>query len=175
MDPAVAALDIAKAGAILANMIESYLAGGAPPSNPEGADHDDLQDCRSTSVAPSLHLHSSVDYGAGPLQPGEHRAPVQSGEQGTVSRLELGANPDPRPGSRPVRCTNDQSRGLQDAGQRRGHGPSRCDLLPGSLAAGALQPGLARSEEHTSELQSLRHLVCRLLLEKKKIQQRTDI
>src|SRR5258705_4234959 len=28
-----------------------------------------------------------------------------------------------------------------------------------------------RSEEHTSELQSLRHLVCRLLLEKKKKQQ----
>src|SRR5258705_9858148 len=33
------------------------------------------------------------------------------------------------------------------------------------VAAGGLQ----RSEEHTSELQSLRHLVCRLLLEKKKI------
>src|SRR5262245_64923288 len=30
------------------------------------------------------------------------------------------------------------------------------------------QPAAARSEEHTSELQSLRHLVCRLLLEKKK-------
>src|SRR5882724_12738684 len=29
--------------------------------------------------------------------------------------------------------------------------------------------GLGRSEEHTSELQSLRHLVCRLLLEKKKM------
>src|SRR5438045_6220890 len=28
--------------------------------------------------------------------------------------------------------------------------------------------GAERSEEHTSELQSLRHLVCRLLLEKKK-------
>src|SRR5205814_8266372 len=28
--------------------------------------------------------------------------------------------------------------------------------------------GAQRSEEHTSELQSLRHLVCRLLLEKKK-------
>src|ERR1039458_10536145 len=28
--------------------------------------------------------------------------------------------------------------------------------------------GITRSEEHTSELQSLRHLVCRLLLEKKK-------
>src|ERR1039458_10544068 len=30
---------------------------------------------------------------------------------------------------------------------------------------------LERSEEHTSELQSLRHLVCRLLLEKKKTKQ----
>src|SRR5436853_3477955 len=31
-----------------------------------------------------------------------------------------------------------------------------------------------RSEEHTSELQSLRHLVCRLLLEKKKIKPSSD-
>src|SRR5258708_26749471 len=30
------------------------------------------------------------------------------------------------------------------------------------------QPALERSEEHTSELQSPDHLVCRLLLEKKK-------
>src|ERR1039458_10783226 len=36
------------------------------------------------------------------------------------------------------------------------------------LALGLLTPIGARSEEHTSELQSLRHLVCRLLLEKKK-------
>src|SRR5437870_13075688 len=32
-----------------------------------------------------------------------------------------------------------------------------------------------RSEEHTSELQSRGHLVCRLLLEKKKISQRSPI
>src|SRR5436853_4743743 len=32
-----------------------------------------------------------------------------------------------------------------------------------------------RSEEHTSELQSLRHLVCRLLLEKKKKKQDNKI
>src|SRR5205814_9211664 len=32
----------------------------------------------------------------------------------------------------------------------------------------ALVGRVTRSEEHTSELQSLRHLVCRLLLEKKK-------
>src|SRR5262245_64179008 len=31
---------------------------------------------------------------------------------------------------------------------------------------------ITRSEEHTSELQSLRHLVCRLLLEKKKKQKK---
>src|SRR5258705_1532422 len=46
-------------------------------------------------------------------------------------------------------------------------------LLRASPAAGARGvPRLRdihRSEEHTSELQSLRHLVCRLLLEKKKI------
>src|SRR5258705_2131370 len=34
--------------------------------------------------------------------------------------------------------------------------------------SGSRCPCSARSEEHTSELQSLRHLVCRLLLEKKK-------
>src|SRR5262245_64794287 len=32
---------------------------------------------------------------------------------------------------------------------------------------------VGRSEEHTSELQSLRHLVCRLLLEKKKKKRKT--
>src|SRR5438309_8165129 len=35
---------------------------------------------------------------------------------------------------------------------------------------GQLREGLVRSEEHTSELQSQFHLVCRLLLEKKKKQ-----
>src|SRR2546425_8050998 len=35
--------------------------------------------------------------------------------------------------------------------------------------AGLRALGLTRSEEHTSELQSLAYLVCRLLLEKKKI------
>src|SRR5690625_4826467 len=34
---------------------------------------------------------------------------------------------------------------------------------------GRMVAGLARSEEHTSELQSRGHLVCRLLLEKKKM------
>src|SRR3989442_9675663 len=49
------------------------------------------------------------------------------------------------------------------------HGPCacRCRLAGLPRAAAAL---VHRSEEHTSELQSRPHLVCRLLLEKKKIQ-----
>src|SRR5437899_4461782 len=47
---------------------------------------------------------------------------------------------------------------------------AKCSLLPpGWPSAFAPCTPLPRSEEHTSELQSLRHLVCRLLLEKKKI------
>src|SRR5947199_3586348 len=47
------------------------------------------------------------------------------------------------------------------------------DALVAGLGRVAVRAGharlvLHRSEEHTSELQSLRHLVCRLLLEKKK-------
>src|SRR5690348_17451652 len=37
------------------------------------------------------------------------------------------------------------------------------------LSAGSRRPSGHRSEEHTSELQSPVHLVCRLLLEKKKL------
>src|SRR6266568_5859323 len=39
---------------------------------------------------------------------------------------------------------------------------------PGHGGGEALRPHAPRSEEHTSELQSQFHLVCRLLLEKKK-------
>src|SRR5262245_65303891 len=41
-------------------------------------------------------------------------------------------------------------------------------IVSGGHTMLVLVRGLTRSEEHTSELQSLRHLVCRLLLEKKK-------
>ena len=58
MDPAIAALDFAKVGSILADMVESFLAAGVPPSLAEGAEHDDhVQDLRPTPVASSLHLH----------------------------------------------------------------------------------------------------------------------
>src|SRR5256886_12558880 len=40
--------------------------------------------------------------------------------------------------------------------------------VPGEIMANGLIDHVARSEEHTSELQSQSNLVCRLLLEKKK-------
>src|SRR5258705_4397761 len=49
--------------------------------------------------------------------------------------------------------------------------PAACSSRPIPSARRAGSPQMVsgdRSEEHTSELQSLRHLVCRLLLEKKK-------
>src|ERR1035441_10724932 len=45
---------------------------------------------------------------------------------------------------------------------------SICPALRRSGCTTARGGQTPRSEEHTSELQSLRHLVCRLLLEKKK-------
>src|SRR2546422_2135119 len=52
--------------------------------------------------------------------------------------------------------------------ERRVGPPGRAARARGAPAAGVLRGGGARSEEHTSELQSRLHLVCRLLLEKKK-------
>src|SRR6266852_5707514 len=118
---AVSVLDFAKAGAILADMIDSYLAAGAPPFDSEARDAD-VEDHRATPVASCVHLHSPINAGTSALQPGEHGAPIQSEEQGRAPRLEPGAHSDPRPGSLPVRCSDDPSRGLQGAVRRRGDG-----------------------------------------------------
>src|SRR3712207_6894692 len=50
---------------------------------------------------------------------------------------------------------------------RRARRAARCGVAL-AVARTALTLSLARSEEHTSELQSRQYLVCRLLLEKKK-------
>src|SRR5687768_17639813 len=54
-------------------------------------------------------------------------------------------------------------------------GPRMHDARRGGLGqrTGQRLPARERSEEHTSELQSRLHLVCRLLLEKKKINNTT--
>src|SRR5262245_62455926 len=50
----------------------------------------------------------------------------------------------------------------------RAHGPDDLDPVRQVEQTLGMRRHGHRSEEHTSELQSLRHLVCRLLLEKKK-------
>src|ERR1700747_1197115 len=129
MDPAVAALDFAKAGAIIANMIEAYLAAGATPLNAEGAEHAECQDCRSSSSAPRRPLHSPVGDGASAPQPGEHRASVQSRRPSAVARLGPRADSDSRRRSGTIRTTSYQARRLQDLGERRRFGPRRWHLL----------------------------------------------
>src|SRR5438045_4697843 len=58
-------------------------------------------------------------------------------------------------------CSSDLVHADRGRGRRRQRDLERPEAALGRDAA-------QRSEEHTSELQSLRHLVCRLLLEKKK-------
>src|SRR2546430_8082871 len=62
------------------------------------------------------------------------------------------------------RCWSDPARSAPSSGRDRASGTGtarRCRPCPA-------RAGTARSEEHTSELQSQSNLVCRLLLEKKK-------
>src|SRR2546426_7025356 len=79
-------------------------------------------------------------------------APVpEPHHEGHVARAELGD-----------RGHGHLLRGRHPDPEGQGHASSRAPLPP------AEPPGLDRSEEHTSELQSPCNLVCRLLLEKKK-------
>src|SRR5262245_64406344 len=58
--------------------------------------------------------------------------------------------------------------GMGDAREAPGRAISRKQPAATTRRRGLTGWRARRSEEHTSELQSLRHLVCRLLLEKKK-------
>src|SRR2546422_9725602 len=59
-------------------------------------------------------------------------------------------------------------RSLADVLERAGRLPAAVTVALAKQLSRALASVHARSEEHTSELQSRLHLVCRLLLEKKK-------
>ena len=71
-----------------------------------------------------------------------------------------------------VVANNRASSELDQIGGSADRADSRSKRLLGSLGAfagGAIIGGVVRSEEHTSELQSLPNLACRLLLEKKEL------
>src|SRR5262249_60101247 len=60
----------------------------------------------------------------------------------------------------------------RDRSSQWAHTGLRLWVATGCRLFAAANPAGARSEEHTSELQSLTNLVCRLLLEKKKTHRR---
>src|SRR5205823_8659216 len=69
--------------------------------------------------------------------------------------------PTRRPPERPAPARAPQARPTAPAGADKARRSCSSLLRPGDFSR-------QRSEEHTSELQSLAYLVCRLLLEKKK-------
>jgi len=101
--------------------------------------------------------------------PGQRRAhpddPVSRGIQ-----AETALNPYGTSDLDKLIAANDAN-GTNYMGSYRNYGIQKINGEPTALAhmmPGYSVGGIIRSEEHTSELQSLRHLVCRLLLEKKK-------
>src|SRR5262245_1849754 len=125
-----------------------------------------LHEQKRDAVAGHAAVGDHAAHDDGPALPVLRRFPLESdgtgvaGDGDTLGGMRAAG---PHPGS---------------AGEEHGG----CGRAPGGLAragegtGGRLERGaeeagplkLPRSEEHTSELQSLRHLVCRLLLEKKK-------
>src|SRR2546422_8407657 len=79
----------------------------------------------------------------------------------TLFRSPAASRSEPRP----------RRRAAARRDRRRPRHPGKAELSPCAGSADSIRrrprPG-RRSEEHTSELQSRLHLVCRLLLEKKK-------
>src|SRR5207302_10100431 len=78
------------------------------------------------------------------------------------------------PHSFPTRRSSDLHRSGVARARNAGAEQARGELLI-FLDDQQLAPGLLRSEEHTSELQSRENLVCRLLLEKKKKTHKTKV
>src|SRR5215831_13635121 len=144
MKISLAQIDLAQAGAILADMVAAYLDASPPLIAEEKADeHDPVEDRPEPSGTAGMHLHPTVDANAGAVPSREHGASVQSDKQGSNLRMGAGSDSCSRRRSRPVGLISNQPRRLQSAGQRCRPGPCGRDLLPGSVASGALEPGLA--------------------------------
>src|SRR2546425_4120522 len=101
-------------------------------------------------MRPSVRRYSCARASAAALV----RAPGTSSTSGMISGGLSGW------ATRPRSCRRQRA--------NRSLGGSPLDELVTTASAGAIPSIASRSEEHTSELQSLAYLVCRLLLEKKK-------
>src|SRR5262249_61451368 len=104
---------------------------------------------RATSIPPLLPLLSSI-----------HTAPPNIYPLSLHDALPI-STPASARASRSSSCSAWPSRSCRRPWPSSGPRSPTCSSSPGTRAC-------SRSEEHTSELQSLTNLVCRLLLEKKK-------
>src|SRR5256884_594069 len=119
---------------------------------------------RSASASPTRRFRSSDSTTQGPaMRKGEAPAPK-------CCAMSVAATGELR---RPLRLSEGRRAPGPALLARRAHEPCEQGMWPGGsrlqlgVELAADEPGV-RSEEHTSELQSRLHLVCRLLLEKKK-------
>src|SRR5690625_4125496 len=117
---------------------------------------------RSTQAVVGITLAGRPVHGGAALGPAE-RENREGDIMSTTSTSHPTTRTDPAPVPRPGRA-------LRPRGGRRLLAPLAGMAFAAALVTGCGaegHPGQRRSEEHTSELQSRGHLVCRLLLEKK--------
>src|SRR5690606_42049632 len=99
--------------------------------------------------------------------PGDHRDlhsfPTRRSSDLTPSRSAISCHD--QPSERAFSTCSASRRSASTRSDRTARRPTSGSVL---LAASMSTGSMARSEEHTSELQSRENLVCRLLLEKKK-------
>src|SRR5476649_1212987 len=123
-------------------MLEAWLTAG-PELEPTGGAVDEHQDHPATSEQAGVHLYPPVDAGPGAPPSGEHRAAICAAREGAGTGVATHGGPDPGPRPWPVGGADDGPRGLQDAGGGCLDGASGCSVCAGSVATGALEPGLA--------------------------------
>src|SRR3712207_8944339 len=85
----------------------------------------------------------------------------------TLFRSGEGTWPDRRRSAPPRQCSALSSSPPPCSSRRQERPLPRSHREPSATRSCSTERGTARSEEHTSELQSRQYLVCRLLLEKK--------
>src|SRR5437899_4459352 len=141
-----------------------------------GAFYASCMDSASAEQAGAAPLKNELDRIAAIASPRDLvQAVAQGHRHGWEPLFTLGASPDFKNSTVMGTTASQGGLGLPDRDYYL-----RSDSTARALRAAYLEyvsrmlqlsgdaPPVARSEEHTSELQSLRHLVCRLLLEKKK-------
>src|SRR5207302_8714024 len=107
----------------------------------------------------TVHIRVSTAHRDTPSLPTRRASDLRAAEEAPAEPAEGEEEP----------CAEGEERAEKRRAQARAQGRHAGPRLIGPLVqtSGPIKRGPARSEEHTSELQSRENLVCRLLLEKK--------